>query len=63
MKIFASLFLAAISVSSLLIQTNNNIGWLGLGTFLSHDEMDGNTIAHANDPKIPNKVSIQTYFT
>lgn len=61
MKIFASLFLAAISVSSLLIQTNDIIGWLG--TFLSHDEMDGNTIAHANDPKIPNKVSIQTYFT
>ena len=56
MKIFASLFLAAISVSSLLIQTNDIIGWLG--TFLSHDEMDGNTIAHANDPKIPNKVSI-----
>ena len=55
MKIFASLFLAAISVSSLLIQTNDIIGWLG--TFLSHDEMDGN-IAHANDPKIPNKVSI-----
>ena len=56
MKIFASLFLAAISVSSLLIQTNDIIGWLG--TFLSHDEMDGNTIAYANDPKIPNKVSI-----